>query len=198
MELFEKSNINQEPIKRISDWLEEAISEDVSLPHAMSLATVDINGNPSNRMVLLKSISDTGLIFFTDFSSQKGSDISQNPNVAVTFWWPKLNKQIRVTGNCSKVSDDYSDDYFKKRPRGSKISASISNQSSHINSYEELVKKASIFDQENEQIRRPERWGGILIKPEKIEFWINKENRLHVRELFIFSKERWSLKLLAP
>ena len=200
MTLFMSLNLTQEPLIKINDWIEEAIKLKVPLAHAMSLSTVDASGQPSSRMVLLKSISNKGLIFFTDYESQKGQLLEENPKGALNFWWPKTDKQIRVEGICNKTSKKDSDNYFLTRSRGSQISASVSLQSQEISNYKSLVNAAKTFEQETsgKNITRPERWGGYNLKPQKIEFWINKANRLHRRELFTLQSDEWHKTLLSP
>ena len=200
MDLYDLLDTTQEPLLQIDTWIQEAKEADVPLPHAMNLASVSSEGQPSSRMVLLKSLSDQGLTFFTDYEGKKGQEIINNNKVALTFWWAKTNKQIRVEGICSKVSINESDDYFKLRPRGSQISASASLQSSEIPSYESLVKKAQDFQRTKEglSIERPLRWGGFVLKPKLIEFWIDKKNRLHKRKLYTLASGKWKVSLLAP
>ena len=151
-------------------------------------------------MVLLKRISNEGFVFFTDYEGNKGQEITDFPHVALTFWWAKTNKQIRIEGACSKVSEQENDDYFASRPRGSQISASVSLQSTQIESYESLVKKSQNFEEENsdKEIKRPDRWGGFLVKPDSIEFWIDQSNRLHKRTLYINDGTGWKTSLLSP
>ena len=200
MDLYDLLDNTQEPLLQIDTWIQEAKEADVPLPHAMNLASVSSEGQPSSRMVLLKSLSDQGLTFFTDYEGKKGQEIINNNKVALTFWWAKTNKQIRVEGICSKVSIDESDDYFKLRPRGSQISASTSHQSSEIPSYESLVKKAQDFQlaKEGLSIARPLRWGGFILKPKLIEFWIDQKNRLHKRKSYTLVGGKWKVSLLSP
>jgi len=188
------------PIQKVNEWVQEAELDSVALPHAMNVSSINHQGKPSSRMVLLKRISNEGLVFFTDYEGNKGQQIIANPFVALTFWWAKTNKQIRIEGECSKVSKKESDDYFYSRPRGSQISASVSLQSSELESYESLEKKSQQFEEEhlNKDIERPSRWGGFLVKPQSIEFWIDQKNRLHKRELYTYSNSNWEMVLLSP
>ncbi|HIE49540.1 MAG TPA: pyridoxamine 5'-phosphate oxidase, partial [Gammaproteobacteria bacterium] len=167
---------------------------------AMNLASVDSNGQPSSRMVLLKSLSDTGLVFFTDYEGKKGQEIINNKKAALNFWWAKTNKQIRIEGNCEKVSKQESDDYFQLRPRISQISAKASHQSKEIETYEGLAKIVDEIKNSNEgkKLERPERWGGFILKPELIEFWIDQKDRLHRRKLYKLVDKKWKISLLAP
>jgi pyridoxamine 5'-phosphate oxidase len=151
-------------------------------------------------MVLLKSLSDDGLVFFTDYEGQKGQHIFSNNKVALNFWWAKTNKQIRIEGCCEKVSKEESDEYFQLRPRLSQISATASHQSSEIENYQSLVEIVKNIESSNEgkKLERPERWGGFIVKPYLIEFWTDQRNRLHKRELYTRRLEKWDLTLLSP
>ena len=145
MKFYSSSNITSEPIEKIDSWLIEAVNAGVPLPHAMNIATVDKYGFPSSRMVLLKTLTDQGLVFFTDYSSRKGKNIIDNGRASVNFWWARTNKAIRVEGLCSKVSEKESDEYFYSRPIESRISAYVSNQSEEIESYLSLENRVKEF-----------------------------------------------------
>ena len=200
MMLFESSNLSHEPLVRINEWIEEAIKLEVPLPHAMNLSTADDFGQPSSRMVLLKSISDEGMVFYTDYESHKGQMLLKNPKAALNFWWAKTDKQIRIEGVCIKTSDQESDEYFQSRPKGSQISATVSIQSKELRNYENLVKEAKDLEKGSlgSNLKRPSRWGGYKLIPNRIEFWKNEVNRLHRRELFILESNKWQKTLLSP
>ena len=200
MDLYDFLGTSQEPLLEIHSWIQEANKASVGLPHAMNLASVDSNGQPSSRMVLLKSLSDKGLVFFTDYEGKKGQEIINNKKAALNFWWAKTSKQIRIEGNCEKVSKQESDDYFQLRPRISQISAKASHQSKEIETYEGLAKIVDEIKNSNEgkKLERPERWGGFILKPELIEFWIDQKDRLHRRKLYKLVDEKWKISLLAP
>ena len=200
MMLFESSNLSHEPLVRINEWIEEAIKLEVPLPHAMNLSTTDDIDQPSSRMVLLKSISDEGMVFYTDYESHKGQMLLKNPKAALNFWWAKTDKQIRIEGVCIKTSDQESDEYFQSRPKGSQISATVSIQSKEIRDYENLVKEAKDLEKRSSgsNLKRPSRWGGYKLIPNRIEFWKNEVNRLHRRELFILESNKWRKTLLSP
>ena len=200
MDLYDFLGTSQEPLLKIHSWIQEANEASVGLPHAMNLASVDSNGQPSSRVVLLKSLSDKGLVFFTDYEGKKGQEIINNKKAALNFWWAKTNKQIRIEGNCEKVSKQESDDYFQLRPRISQISAKASHQSKEIETYEGLAKIVDEIKNSNEgkKLERPERWGGFILKPELIEFWIDQKDRLHRRKLYKLVDEKWKISLLAP
>ena len=200
MDLYQLIDASQEPILKTHDWIQEAKEKGAGLPHALNLASVSQDGQPSSRMVLLKRLSDEGLVFFTDYEGKKGKEINDNSKVAMNFWWAKTNKQIRIEGDCSKVSERENDEYFDSRPRGSQISASVSHQSSEIESYSSLVKDSENFENQylDKEIPRPARWGGFIVKPSSIEFWIDQSNRLHKRELFLSDGKNWKKTLLSP
>ena len=200
MKLYESLEITEKPLIKLKEWLEEAIFVGTALPHAMNLATVGLKGRPSSRMVLMKSLSDNGLVFFTDYSSKKGKQLEHNQYASCTFWWPATDKQIRIEGCCNKISNTDSDKYFESRPWGSKISAAVSMQSEVIETYDSLVKESIRYEEENrkKEIRRPERWGGFILQPQRIEFWENQSNRLHKRELFELISNDWKESLLSP
>ncbi len=200
MDLYQLIDASQEPILITHDWIQEAKEKGVGLPHALNLASVSPEGQPSSRMVLLKRLSDEGLVFFTDYDGKKGQEIINNNKAAINFWWAKTNKQIRIEGVCAKVSNKESDDYFHSRPRGSQISALASKQSETLESYEGLLEKAKQIESDNEDkdIKRPDRWGGFVLKPNLFEFWTNQENRLHRRELFTLNEEGWEKSLISP
>ena len=200
MKYYEADEDLSGPILKVQEWIQEAEINSVALPHAMNISSINLEGKPSSRMVLLKRISNEGLVFFTDYEGHKGQQIISSPYVALTFWWAKTNKQIRIEGECSKVSKKESDDYFNTRPRGSQISASVSLQSSELDFYESLEKRSREFEAEysDKEIQRPSRWGGFLVKPKSIEFWIDQKNRLHKRELFTIDDSDWKMVLLSP
>ena len=200
MQFYENSNDLEHPILRVHEWVQEAQKESVALPHAMNIATINDNGKPSSRMVLLKRISQEGFVFFTDYEGGKGIQISNFSHVALNFWLAKTNKQIRIEGECSKVSEKENNEYFESRPRGSQISASVSLQSQEIESYDNLVKDSEELENKylDKEIPRPKRWGGFLVKPSSIEFWIDQKNRLHKRELFTTDGSSWKKTLLSP
>ena len=200
MKFFESSSLSHEPLVRINEWIEEAVKLEVPLPHAMNLSTADDFGQPSSRMVLLKSISDEGMVFYTDYESHKGKILQKNSKAALNFWWAKTDKQIRIEGVCIKTSDQESDEYFQSRPKGSQISATVSIQSKELRNYENLVKEAKDLEKRSSgsNLKRPSRWGGYKLIPNRIEFWKNEVNRLHRRELFILESNKWRKTLLSP
>ena len=200
MKFYEVTGSLLEPILKVHEWIQEAETDSVALPHAMNLSSVNSEGKPSSRMVLLKRVSPEGFVFFTDYEGNKGKQIQAFPFIALTFWWAKTNKQIRIEGKCKMVSDEENDEYFSSRPRGSQISASVSLQSTELDSYELLVEQSKNFeiDHLDKDITRPKRWGGFLVEPESIEFWIDQKNRLHKREFYKKEYSEWKRVLLSP
>ena len=200
MELYQASDNLLEPISKAHEWIKEAQQNGVALPHAMNISSINFNGKPSSRMVLLKRIGQDGFVFFTDYDGNKGKQIIESPYVALNFWWAKTNKQIRIEGKCSKASEEENDEYFSSRPRGSQISASVSLQSEEIDTYESLVERSQEFESNNngQDITRPQRWGGFIVEPESIEFWVDQKNRLHTRELYSKQGSEWKKVLLSP
>ena len=199
--MIEKGKISQEPFIGILKTLEEAESANLVDWNAMNIATVDQMNQPSSRMVLLKKISDDGLVFYTNYNSRKGKEVELNAKVAVNFWWRELKKQIRVEGFIEKASEEDSDDYFYSRPLKSRVSAIISNQSSKISSYEDLTNQIDNYLEKNDEssIKRPDHCGLYIVIPNAVEFWEERDNRTHERLKYILSDDqKWSSYLLSP
>ena len=198
--MIEKRTISQEPFLGILKVLEEAEALNLVDWNAMNIATVDDKGQPSSRVVLLKKLSDEGLVFYTNYNSRKGSEIHLNNKVAVNFWWRELKKQIRIEGLISKASKEDSDDYFDSRPIKSRVSAIISNQSSVISSYEDLKKEIDEYLEKNDEssIKRPDHCGLYILVPHSVEFWLERDNRTHERRKYILDKNGWNSCLLSP
>jgi len=199
--VIEKGKISQEPFIEILKTLEEAESANLVDWNAMNIASVDQMSQPSSRMVLLKKISDDGLVFYTNYNSRKGKEIELNPKVAVNFWWRELKKQIRVEGFIEKASEEDSDDYFYSRPLKSRVSAIISNQSSKISSYEDLTNQIDNYLEQNDEssIKRPDHCGLYIVIPNAVEFWEERDNRTHERLKYILSDDqKWNSHLLSP
>lgn len=188
-----------DPLVFFKQWLEEAIRSDVVEPTAMILGTVSRDGQPSSRTVLLKGVGEDGFLFFTSYASQKGLEISHHPKVSLLFPWFELERQVRVEGIASKVSESVSDEYFLSRPAISQVSAIISPQSKVVPDRDYLE---SLRDEYLQQHRsgheRPEYWGGYVVKPGKIEFWQGRPGRLHDRILFQWENQSWKKVRLAP
>ncbi len=192
-----EKDVLKNPILQFEKWLQEAIDVQAQEPTAMTLSTVGKDGKPSSRVVLLKGIERDGFLFFTNYESKKAKQIDENPFVALNFVWHELERQIRIEGKIEKLVSEKSNDYFNSRPEQSKISASVSPQSQVVpnrNYLENLVKQ---FEKKN--IRRPINWGGYIVKPNLIEFWQGRSNRLHDRICYTKTKnETWKIERLAP
>lgn len=198
-ELLEE-NVDRDPIKQFSVWFEQALNSRVAEPNAMSLATATPKGNPSVRIVLLKGFDEKGFRFFTNYESRKGRELSENPQAALCFFWPELERQVRIEGAVSKISRDESVAYFNQRPRLSRLGALASNQSRTVASREELEDRFKELQKtyENSSIPTPEYWGGFCLEPSAIEFWQGREGRLHDRLLYERKSGAWKLMRLAP
>ena len=195
-----ESEALKDPVEFLEQWIQDAIDAGIRQPNAMTLSTVDSNGAPQSRVVLLKEIVKGKLSFFTDYESPKSLEIIQNPYVALTFLWFDINRQIRISGTAEKTSREYSENYFSTRPRDSRIAATISDQSQKISSREELEKKYSDFEKEFEgkEIPIPDNWGGFFIEPKSFEFWQGRSGRLHDRLKYTRSQSSWDIKRLNP
>jgi pyridoxamine 5'-phosphate oxidase len=200
LSLDEKS-INASPFKQFETWFNEALTANVLEPNAMTLATVSANNRPSARIVLLKGFTDQGFTFYTNYMSSKGKDLAENPYCSLSFFWPELERQVRIEGVSERVSAADSDAYFNSRPRESRLGAWTSPQSSAIASRQILEERYKTIEKQyagQDVIKRPNQWGGYLVKPFLIEFWQGRPNRLHDRILYTFSEGSWKLSRLAP
>jgi pyridoxamine 5'-phosphate oxidase len=198
---LEEGSLSSDPMTQVERWLEEADEQGVYEPNAMVISTIDPDGAPTSRTVLCRGVSEHGITFFTDYTSQKGRALAVHPEVAVVFPWYTLHRQIKIRGVVEKVSEADSDAYFDTRPRDSRIGAWASDQSQPIDSREALEEKVAEatrrFDGV-EQVPRPEKWGGYLIRPTSIEFWAGRRSRLHDRVRFVKSADGWEIERLQP
>ena len=191
----------QNPYRLFSLWFDEACkNEYIREPNAMHLATADEKHCPAGRIVLLKGVEKEKFLFYTNYKSNKAEHLFKNPQAALLFWWEPLERQIRITGEVSKLSDAAADRYFATRPRNSQLAATVSPQSQVINNYEDLVET---FIEQQEKFKdgiipRPPQWGGFAVKPLTIEFWQGGPDRLHRRVLFTLTGQGWQRKWLAP
>lgn len=192
--------INPDPFRQLNEWLKDAIDEGNPEPNAMVLSTVDLKGNPDSRVVLLKEINSEGLVFYTNYNSRKGRQISSNQNVCVTFHWTKTERQVRIKGVAERIPEECSEEYFKTRPTESKLGAWASPQSRIIKSRAVLDENYSLYKQyfQDHEIIKPPHWGGFLIRPVNFEFWQGRSNRLHDRLEFFLSGQEWIIHRLAP
>jgi pyridoxamine 5'-phosphate oxidase len=198
-ELTEES-VNNNPLQQLGLWLKDAISGQKADPTAMVLSTVDREGNPDSRVVLLKELTPEGLVFFTNYNSKKGQQITTNQHVSVVFFWPELERQVRIKGKAEKISDEDSESYFLSRPLESQLGAWASPQSEIIESRNVLNENYTHFRKyfETQEIKKPPHWGGFLIRPEYFEFWQGRSNRLHDRIEFCKVDQSWTIHRLAP
>lgn len=187
------------PLEQFQKWLTEAIHAKVNEPTAMNVATVDQHGRPNARIVLLKEVTEKGFVFFTNYHSRKGRALSQHPYAALTFFWPELERQVRVEGVVLQLAAEDSDAYFRSRPYSSRIGAWASEQSSVISSKAVLMTRAATFGAKYLlNVPRPPHWGGYLIEPELVEFWQGRPSRLHDRIQYLREKGLWIKQRLAP
>jgi len=199
MEL-DADGLPKDPLDLFELWLEDAIVAEIKELTAMTLATVSEDGKPSARIVLLKNLDSRGFVFFTDYNSKKGKQIENNPNGAIVVYWKELERQVRVEGKIEKISDMESNDYFSSRPIESKIGTWISPQSQIIPNRQYLETLWSEFVDRNLDaiIQRPENWGGYRLKPDLIEFWQGRSNRLNDRIQYTHNTAGWKIERLAP
>ena len=198
-ELLE-SSAPPEPWELFSSWFEIARKAKILEPNAMILSTVMQDGQPTSRVVLLKDFDQNGLVFFTNYLSQKGEQLAHNPRASILFWWEPLQRQIRVEGEVVKIDEEDSDAYFQSRPYGSRLGAWISEQSQTIVDRIALEKRQIEFEKkfEDGNVPRPDHWGGYRLAPNKFEFWQGRSNRLHDRLLYQMKQDSWTRVRLAP
>jgi pyridoxamine 5'-phosphate oxidase len=197
---IEPENLDTNPIVQFRFWLNQAMQAGVHEPTAMVLSTATAAGKPSSRVVLLKEIDNNGFTFFTNYESRKGTQLTENPHAALLFFWPELERQIRIEGSVSKTSRQKSDMYFQSRPEGSRIGAWASPQSRRIPNREYLENLESDYRIlfRSKQTDRPDHWGGYTLLPTLLEFWQGRENRLHDRFEYVLNGNMWEIHRLAP
>ena len=189
------------PIVLFKKWFAVARKSEVNDSNASSLATSSSDGIPSVRMVLLKSLSDEGFVFYTNFNSKKGNDLNSNPNASMCFYWKSIRRQIRVSGKISVVDKKESDEYFSSRDYGSKISAWASSQSKVMNNRKEFLNKIKEFEKkfpDKNNVPRPPYWSGWRIIPNEIEFWLEAKDRSHERLNYKKENNKWIREILYP
>ena len=200
-ELLEENTPNN-PFELFKDWFEDSNKNSKGNEiNTMILSTIGIDGYPKGRVMLLKYFSEKGYIFFTNYRSEKGKSIDLNNKVSLTFFWEDLERQIIIKGNTEKTDNDFNKEYFNLRPKGSKISAHVSNEQSSIipnreileNRYKELSSKLK-----DDEIEKPDYWGGYIVMPTEYEFWQGRENRLHDRISYSLENSKWHKKRLSP
>ncbi len=197
---FNKKDVEQDPFKQFGKWMDRAISSGIKEPTAMALSTVGKNLQPSTRMVLLKEIKNDNFIFYTNYDSKKGHQISENHFGSLLFYWPELERQIRIEGRIEKASVEISEEYYLTRSAKRRIGAWASPQSKEIPNRQYLEDKQAEFEKkfEGEIIKKPDNWGGYLLTPYTIEFWQGRPNRLHDRLEYYLDDTEWKIRRLAP
>jgi pyridoxamine 5'-phosphate oxidase len=192
--------MSDDPLRRFEAWFGEAEQAGVEVPEAMTLATARADGTPSARMVLLKGVGSGGFVFYTGYGSRKADELAANPRAALVFYWRPLGRQVRVEGTVERVSAEESAAYFATRPRGSQLAAWASDQSRPLASRDELEARYAELerDYEGREVPLPPHWGGYRLRPEAIEFWEHRDNRLHDRVRFTRAREAWTVERLGP
>ncbi len=196
---MELGDLDPDPIRELTRWLAHAAAAELPLHDAFALATSDEGGSPSVRFVLLRGLGDDGLRWFTNRTSRKGRDVAANPRAAAAFWWPQLDRQVRVAGTVQMLDDDASAAYWRTRPRGSQLSASASRQGEPIASVAELqAAVADVARRHPDEVPLPPAWGGYVLIPERFEFWESRDDRLHDRIEYLREDGGWRRRRLQP
>lgn len=198
---LDTSSVSADPIKQFEKWFEEVLDSKALEPNAMTLSTLSEGGTPTSRIVLLKGVEGGQFVFYTNYQSQKGKELEKNPACSLNFFWPELERQVRIEGVAQRVSPASSDAYFQSRPRPSQIGAWASPQSSLIK--DRLILEQRVLEIEKrfkdlKVLPRPKQWGGFAITPMEIEFWQGRPNRLHDRIVYTFIDKQWKINRLAP
>lgn len=196
-----ESEIKENPIEQFRDWfLDASANPTVSEANAMAVSTLEDDGCPRTRMVLLKEYTYEGFIFYTNYDSRKGKAIAKTHKACLHFFWPALERQIIIKADLEKIAENLSDGYFHSRPKGSQLGAAVSPQSEVIPNREFLEVKLKKLEEkfENSEVPRPENWGGYIAKPYEIEFWQGRPNRLHDRIIYSLKDLDWEISRLAP
>ena len=199
-EALRKQDAAKDPIDQFQRWWDQALAAEIELANAMALATADVQGRPSVRVVLLKGFDSRGFVFYTNYASRKCEDLVGNPYAAATLWWRELSRQVRIEGQVSRTTNAESDNYFASRPRASNLGAIASKQSQVVANRERLVQEVAAVDQASAggALQRPDAWGGLRLAPSMYEFWQGRGDRLHDRLRYTFNGDSWCLDRLAP
>lgn len=196
-----ENDVDADPFRQFSKWFDQAKKAGLIEPNAMALATATPDGRPSLRMVLLKGAEPNGFVFFTDYRSRKGQELTANPNAALCLWWDVLQRQVRIEGTVSRISAAESLKYFSTRPYGSQVGAWASFQSSVLMARDVLEREVAAFLKkypEGTEVPLPHHWGGFRLVPESIEFWQGRQSRLHDRILYTRTDSAWTIGRLSP
>jgi pyridoxamine 5'-phosphate oxidase len=196
---LDESDVVATPLGQFDKWFNEALNSQLPAANAMTLATCDAEARPSARIVLIRSYDERGFVFFTNYESHKGQDLTANNRASLLFFWPELERQIRIQGRVEKISAAMSDDYYSSRPLASRINAWASPQSHVLPSRTALEARVSAFAAEyGENPPRPAHWGGYRVVPQVVEFWQGRVDRLHDRILYRLNNGDWKIERLAP
>ena len=201
MQTLLEADVDADPVKQFEKWWDDALKSEIYEANAMTLATVDADMVPSARIVLLKGFDEKGFVFFTNYNSQKGSELARNDRACLVFFWKELERQVRITGIAEKISAEESIAYFNSRPDGSKIGAWASPQSLVVAGKAWLKETFDYYMErfKHGEIPRPPHWGGYRVKPFRVEFWQDRPNRLHDRILYTSAEDNsWKIERLAP
>jgi len=202
---YKKSTIDfknsvENPIQYFMNWFKDALKVNKQEANACVLSTISSDNCPSSRVVLLKEVNENGFTFFTNYKSNKANDIDENPNVALNFYWPELERQVRITGTARKNSINESDSYFASRPRDSQMGAWLSDQSKAVGLDFNFIDTLDFLENrfKDKEVTRPLHWGGYCVTPVKVEFWQGRPSRLHDRLVYEIEGNKWTKKRLAP
>ncbi|MEI6409299.1 MAG: pyridoxamine 5'-phosphate oxidase [Bacteroidota bacterium] len=201
LESLSESDVQPDPMAQFNKWFQEALNSSLPEPNAMTLATADKQGRPSARTVLLKAYDHAGFVFYTNYESKKGAELAENPFAALLFTWLELERQIRIEGAVTRVTETESTTYFQSRPKGSQIGAWASPQSRVIPGREVLEQNMEALRAQYADVEilpKPAHWGGYVVQPEMIEFWQGRESRLHDRIRYRLENGVWTIERLAP
>jgi pyridoxamine 5'-phosphate oxidase len=196
-----EAEAGDDPLALFRHWFDQALAAGLAEPNAVTLATASPEGRPASRVVLLKHLDERGFVFFTNYESRKGRELTANPAAALTFFWAELERQVRVEGRAERTTDAESDGYFQSRPRGSRLGAWASRQSEVIASREPLDRELQRLEAlyEGRDVPRPPHWGGFRVVPELVEFWQGRPNRLHDRLAYRRQPDgSWRRERLSP
>ncbi|HEX2294420.1 MAG TPA: pyridoxamine 5'-phosphate oxidase [Actinomycetota bacterium] len=197
---LELEDLDPDPVEQFGRWMDEALREGLLLPNTMTLATASAEGRPSARMVLLKGFDERGFVFYTNYESRKSRELDANPHAALVFYWSRLERQVRIEGRVERVPEEESDAYFVTRPQESRLGAWASRQSAPLASRAELEERVERLAREHagRDVPRPPQWGGWLVRPEAVEYWQGRPNRLHDRFLYTRRDGGWERARLYP
>ncbi len=198
---LDQATIEKDPIAQFEKWFHEALEAEVMEANAMTLSTITETGRPTARIVLLKGVEQNKFLFYTNYQSQKGKELENNPACALTFFWPELERQVRIEGISERLAPSISEAYFQSRPRSSQVGAWASPQSSIIKDRALLEARAIEIEKRfagKDILPKPNQWGGYAIEPFEIEFWQGRPSRLHDRIVYYKSEKQWIIHRLAP